>query len=230
MADWAADQAAGLRRLFTRDPAPVVAFLAAREDARIAAVVKRCASEVAANGRSVATLRLAGAAGSDYLRRLRVEHDLLLVDAAGQAPVVLFGTATPNVKAWLGVGMEARSITETYSWLKRQAVLFVDHEIGVLALGGRDAVAAEATVENMRTLAQAQIGLDLRFVGWLPDAVSDQFGGGRNSVASRQAERAWRRVAGALVAGAISSPVGPARRAMSKIPGVHALHERHQAP
>lgn len=211
MAERSADQAAGLRRLFARAPAPVVLLLGVCDERPMARLAARCVEVAARSGRQLAFSRwLPGGATAAQLHALRVANDAVLVHAAaGAAPVALLESPQLAARAWLVTAVDDVAITETYAFVKRRAVMFAGLELGVLALGGRERAAAQARVANLAGLARDQLGLELRCIGWLSDAALQGVGAADRGAERRQTERAWRGVLREIAGHDAASPGPP---------------------
>lgn len=191
----ASDQAAGLRRLFARTPATVVVLLGTGDELAMARLVARCVETAGCAGCRVAPLRWLPPRGSpEEIEARRTASDVVLVNAAGAAPVALLESARLDARAWLVTAVDDLAITEAYAFVKRRAVMLAGRELGVLALGGRERDAVQWRVANLASLARDQLGLDLRCVGWLPEAALQSSAAAGRGAQHRQAERAWRGV------------------------------------
>lgn len=166
MLDAAYDQAAGLRQLFARSTARTLVFLPSLGPGT-APLLARWAGLARSRGITAAVTRYAGTSnGEPVLADDRLPYpDLVLVEAGELPPCALL---PENHQIVLPVALHPPAITAAYRRLKQWASVVADREVAVLVVRGRDQGLAHAAFHNMQRLARDQLGLGLRWLGWLP--------------------------------------------------------------
>jgi flagellar biosynthesis protein FlhG len=138
------------------------------QDAICEAAAGVCVLPAARGARELARVTNPGRL-KDCMRQAGPAPDLLLIDSAsGGVSRLLRGAATCETVIVAGAAHNA--ITRAYGLIKNAAQEFGDGRFQVVVSRVRDAAEAEAIFRNMAEVARRHIGVELEFLGWLPNA------------------------------------------------------------